>query len=178
MSFPQNSLLSERLAVLGGIAPVALVATGTSTAISNWISANAPALGGTSSSPGSFLFGRMYALVMTGVNVASGVVTIQVYKGNGTSGGTTSATIYTTSYTGTLGSALSLPIDINLANAAVIDTTNNDIAVFIQGTANVPIAVTMLGGDPRYGPASATGQQQAGATNLAGAATPVTPTGY
>ena len=175
MSVPGNSKLSERLAVLGGIAPVALVASATSTAISNWVSMNAPALGGTSSSPGSFLFGRYYALVMTGTN-GTGVVTINVYKGNGTSGGTTSATIYTTSYSATAGNAVTLPIDINCNVGALADTTNNDIAVQVTTTSNVVISVTILGGDGRYEPAS--GYQQVGGTNLAGAVSPVSPSGY
>lgn len=161
MSVPGNSLLSERLAVLAVLNPIAL---SSSSAVSAYVT-----MAGNTNVPSGSLFQRLLALVQLGDN-GTGTVTVSAYKASDTSG-TGSAAIYTASFAATNADNRIIELDLNAALGALTDTSKICVAVSASVDAGgCPVSAIILGGDGRYEPASG--------YNTALTATPATPTGY
>jgi len=135
MSIPNNSLLSERLNVLGALSPVALTAGATLT--SSYV--------GLQAANGNLSQRYLGVVSVNSTNTA----TVQVVKASDTSG-TGATAIATYSYATTNGEAVLF--DINGVN---VDTSKPYIALRVSAAAAaVAVSGIILGGDGRYDPAS------------------------
>ena len=144
MSVPQNSLLSERLAILATTLPSQGTAGGTLT--SGYVNIVLD----TNSSKG-FAFSRLLALATVQTDGTT-VTTVSVQKASDSSG-TGAATLISQTVSSTATPVVEF--DINPFTQALNDTSKTYLAVkIVSTTGNQASSGMIIGGDGRYDPAS------------------------
>ena len=142
MSIPGNSKLSERLAVLAKITPIAIT-----TAASQAISATFASVATTTGNG----YNRLLAVFQIGANTLTGTVTYKVLAGTASSGG---GTLYTIASGTSTNSAKEFLIDLNQAVTGTTYATAPYIGLELTATSATVGAGVLLGGDAKYEPAS------------------------